>query len=149
MKAIFTVIFSIVIITSYSQATREAIAKGDNIITITSQLASDSAFIVCSKYLVQKGYSFESRDASLGQIVTKERSYAGAFNYKFNMVFSGTDIKVRVMSQVMTLSQQIVWSDWSYVKAKGSLFNDAFMKFHPDLLGLASQVGGTISYSRE
>ena len=133
----------------YSQVKRETIAKGDNIIIIDSKVSTDSAFFLCSKYLIQKGYSFESRDATLGQIVTNQRSYAGAFNYKLNMVFNNNEIKIRAMVQLMTLAQQLVWADWSYRKAKGDLYNDAFVKFHPDILEMTSQLRGKVSYYKE
>ena len=150
MKIAFGIILSSLLFSSYSQGKRETIAKGDNIIIIDSKVPADSAFFLCSKYLIQRGYSFESRDASLGQIVTNQRSYAGAFNYKLNMVFVSNEIKIRVTVQVMTLGQQIVWEDWSYAKAKGNLFNDAFIKFHPDILEINSQLeGGRISYYKE
>ncbi|MBA4056770.1 MAG: hypothetical protein C0490_18795 [Marivirga sp.] len=126
------------------------VAKGDNIIWIQSAVTADSAFLLCSKYLVLKGYSFESRDATLGQIVTNERSYAGGFHYKLNMIFLENEIKIRALAQVMTLGQQIIWTDWSYAKAKGSLFNDAFVKFQPDIVEMNSQLkGGKISYEKE
>ena len=113
---------------TYSQVKRETIAKGDNIIIIDSKVSTDSAFFLCSKYLIQKGYSFESRDATLGQIVTNQRSYAGAFNYKLNMVFNNNEIKIRAMVQLMTLAQQLVWADWSYRKAKGDLYKRCICK---------------------
>ena len=54
------------------------------------------------------------------------------------------------MAQVMTLGQQIAWTDWSYAKAKGNLFNDAFMKFHPEIVEMNSKLaGGKISYYKE
>ncbi len=149
MKIVIGIILSSLFFSSYSQVKRETIAKGDNIILINSNVSADSAFFLCSKYLIQRGYSFESRDASLGQIVTNQRPYAGAFNYKLNMVFVSNEIKIRVMAQVMTLAQQIVWEDWSYAKAKGNLFNDAFTKFHPHILEINSQLGGKISYYKD
>jgi hypothetical protein len=111
---------------AYSQVTRPIVTKGDNIIWINSQTSADSAFLLCSKYLVQIGYSFENRDADLGQLVTNEKSYAGGFHYKINLAFLKNEIKIKASAQAMTLNQQIVWMDWSYAKAKGSLFNDAF-----------------------
>jgi hypothetical protein len=128
---------------------KETIAKGDNIIIVDSNIPADSAFFLCSKYLIQKGYSFESRDASLGQMVTNQRSYAGGFNYKLNLVFVENEIKIRALAQVMTLGQQIVWSDWSYRKAKGDLYNDSFNKFHPDIVKMSSRLDGAkIRYIR-
>lgn len=83
-------------------------------------------------------------------MLTSQRPYAGAFNYKLNMVFIKNEIRVRVMAQVMTLGQQIAWADWSYAKAKGNLFNDAFMKFHPDIVEMTSKLaGGKIRYYKE
>jgi hypothetical protein len=150
MKFAIGVILFGLCFSSYSQIKRETIQKGDNIIVIDSELSADSAFNLCSKYLIQRGYSFESRDASLGQMVTSQRPYAGAFNYKLNMVFNKNEIRVRVMAQVMTLGQQIAWTDWTYAKAKGNLFNDAFMKFHPEILEMNSKLaGGKISYNKE
>ncbi len=135
---------------AYSQVVREVVAKGDNIIWIHSQTSADSAFLVCSKYLVQKRYSFESRDPDLGQVVTNEKSYAGGFHYKLNMVFFENRIKIRASAQAMTLSQQIVWMDWFYAKAKGSLYNDAFLKFQPDIVEMNSLLtNGKISYGKE
>jgi hypothetical protein len=135
---------------SYSQIKRAVIAKGDNIIVIDSVLSADTAFFICSKNLVQKGYTFESRDATLGQMVTNPRPYAGLFNYKINLVFVNTEIKIRVTAQVMTLGQQIVWTDWSYRKARGDLFNDAFQKFHPDILEMSLQLEGSkVAYYKE
>jgi hypothetical protein len=149
VKIAIGIILSSLFFSSYSQVKREAIAKGDNIIIIDSKVPADSAFFLCSKYLIQRGYSFESRDASLGQMVTNQRSYAGGFNYKLNLVFIENEIKIRALAQVMTMAQQIVWSDWSYRKAKGDLYNDAFVKFHPDILELTSQLRGKISYTKE
>ena len=150
MKIVFAIISSAFSFLSYSQIKRETIAKGDNIITIDSKLSADSAFFLCSKYLIQKGYSFESRDATLGQMVTNHRSYAGGFNYKLNLVFVENEIKIRALAQVMTLGQQIVWSDWSYRKAKGDLYNDAFNKFHPDIVDMSPRLDGAkISYYKE
>lgn len=139
MKILLTTLLSFLL--NYSviaQTTSEAIKKGDNIITIETLTNGDSSFVVCSKYLVQKGYSFESRDQSLGQIVTNQKSYAGAFNYKLNIVCSDNQIRVRATNQLMTLSQLLVWTDWYYAKAKGNLMNEAFSKFYPDIMEMKS-----------
>lgn len=149
MKIAIGLILSCLFFLSNSQIKRETIAKGDNIIIIDCELSADSAFFLCSKDLIQKGYSFESRDASLGQMVTRQRPYAGAFNYKLHMVFIKNEIIIRVSAQVMTIGQQIAWEDWSYAKAKGNLFNDAFIRFHPDILEMNSKLYGKISYSKE
>lgn len=91
---------------SIAQSGNEIITKGDNIIIIKTSTTADSAFIVCSKYLIGKGYVFQSRDQSLGQIITDQKSYAGAFNYKFNTVCSDNQIRIRALVQLMTLAYQ-------------------------------------------
>src|SRR5688500_13037645 len=121
-----------------AQTDNTTITKGDNIIIIETATNADSSFIVCSKYLLQKGYVFQSRDASLGQIITDQKSYAGGFNYKLNIVCFANQIKIRALIQVMTLSQQVVWTDWYYAKAKGNLMNNAFSKFYPDVVEIKS-----------
>jgi hypothetical protein len=139
MKIQLAVLFSFIVYSSIAQIDHEIISKGDNVIIIETSTTSDSAFITCSKYLVGKGYVFQNRDQSLGQIVTEQKSYAGAFNYKLNIVCTDNKITIRASVQVMTLGQQIVWTDWFYAKAKGNLMHDAYLKFHPDILEMKSQ----------
>ena len=150
MKMIIVVLFSLAGYSAIAQTEHETVAKGDNIIIIETSTTGDSAFIVCSKYLVGKGYVFQSRDQSLGQIITDQKSYAGAFNYKLNIVCSDNQVRVRALVQLMTLGQQLVWSDWYYAKAKGNLMNDAYSKFFPDLVEMKSLFrDGRIVYKKE
>jgi len=109
---ILWICFQALIASTFAQLRHEAILKGDNIIVIETSFGADSSFIECSKYLVQKGYSFQSRDASLGQIVTNERSYAGAFNFRLNIVCLKGEVKIRASVQLMSLAMQLVWTDW-------------------------------------
>jgi hypothetical protein len=133
-----TALFFFLAIYSVAQSDNAAIAKGDNIIVIETATDADSSFVICSKYLVQKGYAFQSRDKELRQIITEQTSYAGGFNYKLNIVCLASQIKIRASVQVMTLSQQVVWTDWDYAKAKGNLMNNAFSKFYPDVVEMKS-----------
>ena len=150
MKMVIAVLFSLIAYSSIAQTDHEIVAKGDNVIIIETSTTGDSAFIACSRYLVGKGYVFQSRDQSLGQIITEQKSYAGAFNYKLNIVCSDNKIKIRALVQLMTLGQQLVWTDWYYAKAKGNLMNDAYSKFHPDLLEIKSQFRDSkIAYRKE
>jgi hypothetical protein len=136
---VIAVLFSFITYCSIAQTDHEIVAKGDNVIIIETSTTGDSAFIACSKYLVGKGYVFQSRDQSLGQIITDQKSYAGAFNYKLNIVCGDNKIRIRALVQLMTLGQQLVWTDWYYAKAKGNLMNDAYSKFYPDLLEMKSE----------
>jgi hypothetical protein len=150
MKTIIAGLLSIVTYTAIAQSGNELITKGDNIIIIKTSTTADSAFIACSKYLVGKGYVFQSRDQSLGQIITDQKSYAGAFNYKLNIVCSDNQIRIRALVQLMTLGQQLVWTDWYYAKAKGNLMNNAYSKFHPDILEMKSNFRDSkIAYTKE
>lgn len=150
MKTSFFILLTLITSSVFSQQKRATIEKDDNIITIETSTASDSAFIICSKLLAEKGYSFFSRDQSLGQIVTSEKSYAGAYNYKLNIVCLDNSIKIRASVQLMTFSMTLAWVDWAYAKSKANLMNEAFRKFHPDITELSSRLkGSTIYYSKE
>src|SRR5688500_14024771 len=150
MKMIIAALFSLAGYSAIAQTEHETIIKGDNIIIIETSTTGDSAFVVCSKYLVGKGYVFQSRDQSLGQIITDQKSYAGAFNYKLNIVCSDNQIQIRALVQLMTLSQQLVWTDWYYAKAKGNMMNDAYSKFFPDVIEMKSRFGESrIIYKKE
>jgi hypothetical protein len=151
MKIIITILLGILSYHAIAQTEHETITKGDNIIIIKTSTSGDSAFIACSKYLVGKGYVFQSRDETLGQIITDQKSYAGAFNYKLNIVCSDHQIRIRALVQVMTLGLQLAWTDWYYAKAKGNLMNDAYSKFHPHLLEMKSNftTGSGIFYTKE
>ncbi len=147
---IVTTLLSILAYSALAQTEHETIAKGDNIIIIKTSTGGDSAFIACSKYLVSKGYVFQSRDESLGQIITDQKAYAGAFNYKLNIVCSDNQIRIRALVQLMTLGQQLVWTDWYYAKANGNLMNNAYSKFHPDILEMQSTFRDSkIAYTKE
>lgn len=150
MKTIIAALLSILSYSAIAQTEHETITKGDNIIVIKTSTTGDSAFIACSKYLVGKGYVFQSRDQSLGQIITDQKSYAGAFNYKLNIVCSDNHIRIRALVQLMTLGQQLVWTDWYYAKAKGNMMNDAYSRFHPDILEMKSNFTDSgIFYKKE
>lgn len=150
MKMVMAILLSLVGYSAIAQTEHETVAKGDNIIIIETSTTGDSAFVVCSKYLVGRGYVFQSRDQSLGQIITDQKSYAGAFNYKLNIVCSDNQIRIRALVQLMTLGQQLVWSDWYYAKAKGNLMNDAYSKFFPDIVEVKSHFKDSkIVYEKE
>lgn len=150
MKTIIAGVLSIVAYSAIAQSGNELITKGDNIIIIKTSTTADSAFIACSKYLVGKGYVFQSRDQSLGKIITDQKSYAGAFSYKLNIVCTDNQIRIRALVQLMTLGQQLVWTDWYYAKAKGNLMNNAYSKFHPDILEMKSKFRHSkIVYTKE
>jgi hypothetical protein len=138
MKRLLVVLFCTLTIYSGAQTDNATITKGDNILIIETSTSADSSFFVCTKYLVQKGYVFQSRDQSLGQIITDQKSYAGAFNYKLNILCSDNQIRIRALVQVMTLGQQLAWNDWYYSKEKGNLMNDAYSKFFPDIVEMKS-----------
>lgn len=150
MKILVATLLNMLALSAMAQTTHATITKGDNIIIIKTSTTADSAFIACSKYLVGKGYVFQSRDQSLGQIITDQKSYAGAFNYKLNIVCSDNQIRIRALVQLMTLGQQLVWTDWYYAKAKGNLMNNAYSKFHPDILEMKSNFRDSkIAYTKE
>ena len=73
MKMVIAALFSFMASSSTAQTDHEIVAKGDNAIIIETSTTGDSAFIACSRYLVGKGYVFQSRDQSLGQIITDQK----------------------------------------------------------------------------
>lgn len=152
MKTLFfSFIITLTISSTFAQSSGLSIRKGDNVFIIETPLRADSAFGICSRFLAQKGYSFQSRDAELRQIVTNERSYLTGRNYKLTIVCLDERVKVRASIEAIlessTYHKQRAWSDWYYLSSAKFGMKQAFYKFYPDILELKTVLSGDRIYS--
>lgn len=117
------------------------IEKGNNLIIITGGNSANDNFDIVAKHLISRGFSFATIEKDYLQIVTNPKPYAGSFNYKLVVSFELTKVYVRVNIQLMNLAQQLIWTDWKYAKSRGSLYNNAFVKFNPVIEEIANKIG--------
>ena len=121
----------LVAVISYGQRTEPL--KGDNFMTIKTQLTADENFVNFGKYLVSKGYALETKDKEFltmrtGAIQTKYLS-----KFRFNIYFVDSEIRIKpeLMVAAGSWATEYIWINWKYKGASRDKW--AFEKFQPIL----------------
>lgn len=129
------VIFTSCISYQYTYNTKDIPENGDNTITITTNKSDIENYNDFGKYLVDKGFTFESKDPEFKTYETNAKSINGTrAQFKFIVSFFDDKIRVRVRDNTLTFgSFEIVWIDWQYRKDAGSVHLNAFKEFFPIL----------------
>lgn len=130
----------IIIITSINIAKAQHISpeKGDNVLLIFCDNSDENNFISFGQFLVEKGFSFASKDKDFLSLSTNERTSQGGYKYTLTVSFKDSIISIRPRCNYVLFGSSIgniktEWTDWKYAKAKGSPLEIAYRAFSPIL----------------
>lgn len=113
---------------------------GDNTIIIKTDKTDRDNYKIFGRYLIDKGYSFESTDAEFLTCITRPKNHNGSeaahrfiINYKDKAIYIKPEINTLSFSAHMSGENRVLWIDWHYRNDIGNIHLEAFQHFFPVL----------------
>jgi hypothetical protein len=137
----------------YHHESLEGIERGDNVITINTNMSAGENYHAISLHLAQHGFTFKSRDAELLIISTEPKHHKNGLEYAYalDLICKGADIIIRPRQSGMSVGAsllwdpEIIWKQWHYATSSGNIYNQSFRDFYPVL----KDYGYPMQFSRE
>lgn len=123
----------------YAYNTTSKPQVGDNTIIIKTNNTDQDNYKNFGKYLIDKGYSFETKDAEFLTCMTRPKyhksgSEAGhrfVINYKDKIIYIKPEFNTLSFSAHMSGEYRVIWIEWHYKNDIGNIHLKAFQHFFP------------------
>lgn len=130
----------------------DGVHRGDDLITITTDMDQDKNFRSFAKHLASHWYTFEVKDQELMTITTAPTDPGmNASDYKLNVRFVDETILIRVRQSGLSVGAalvrdvEIIWNDWHYNGNETNYMKKSFNHFYPIL----KAYGYPVSFSKQ
>lgn len=139
--ALLTMFFTGCITYQYSYITTMNPKNGDNTVVINTNKSDDENYNEFGRYLISKGFTFESKDKEFKTFVTRPKTIRGQMQYKLSVTCINSSIQVRAEQNTLTFgSYEVVWINWKYRNDVGNIHLNAFKVFFPILYEYSNDI---------